>query len=293
MYLKNFNYLRPKSLSEACETLQNTKNGAVIAGGTDLLVEMKMGRRHQDNIISLAEINEIKNIEKNDVYVEIGAGVTHSEIANSKLIKQDLDALSVASLGVGTEQIRNAATIGGNICTAASCCDTAPVLLATNSKLEVVSNEGSREIDIKDFFVFHRKTALKENEILTKIKIPKLKNETGIAFEKYGLRNAATISVATAVTLITIENGICIDAKIVIGSVAPIPLLSKKASEVLIGKKIEDLIKDSDVVELAAKTAVADARPLTDIRGSKEYRKELVKVLVRRTIKKAAQKASL
>jgi aerobic carbon-monoxide dehydrogenase medium subunit len=292
MYLKDFNYLRPKSLFEACEMLRNSNDGALIAGGTDLLVEMKMGLRQHEDVISLAEVHELKKIEEDEDYIIIGGGITHSDIVNSDLIKQNYNALSEASSNVGTEQVRNAATVGGNICTGASCCDTGPVLLAADSIFELTDTEGSREIPVKDFFIFHRKTALKKGEILTRIKVPKLEAGTGISIEKFGLRDAASISVASAVSSITIDKGVCVDAKIVIGAVAPIPFISKKASEILIGEKIENLINDSEILEMAGDAAIADSRPLTDIRGSANYRRQLVKVLVKRTIKKAVTRAT-
>jgi len=292
MYLKDFNYLRPKSLPEACEMLHSIEDGALIAGGTDLLVEMKMGLRHHENIISLNDVNELKNIEESGDHIIIGAAVSHNDVVKSELIKQYCSALSEASSNVGTEQVRNSGTIGGNVCTGASCCDTGPVLLATDSILELTNKLGSREITVKDFFVFHRKTALKNGEILTRIKVPKLRSGTGISIEKFGLRNAASISVASAVALITINNRECVDAKIVIGAVAPIPFLSVKASNILIGKKIDVLINDSEVLEQAGEAAVADSRPLNDIRGSVDYRKQLTKVLVKKTIKNAALRAT-
>ncbi len=292
MYLKDFNYLRPKSLTEACEMLQNREDSALIAGGSDLLVEMKMGLRQHENIISLSEVNELKKIEDNGDYIIIGAGATHNSIVNSDLLKQNYYALSEASSNIGTEQVRNTATIGGNICTGASCCDTGPVLLAADCTLELTDIKGSREIPVKDFFVFHRKTALKKGEILTRIKVPKLKAGTGISIEKFGLRNAASVSVASAVSSITIRNGVCVNARIVIGAVAPVPLISESASKILIGEKLHDLINDSELLDKAGNAAVADSRPLNDIRGSADYRKRLVKVLVKRTIKNAAIRAS-
>ncbi len=291
MYLKDFNYLRPQTLSEVCKMLHNYEDSALMAGGTDLLVEMKNGLRYHENIISLGAINELKEITEDDNKIIIGAAATHNDIVNSEILKKNHIALSEASSNVGTEQVRNIATIGGNICTGASCCDTGPVLLASDSIIEIMSNQGIREVPIKDFFVFHRKTAVKKGEIVTKIKVPKLKPGTGMSIEKFGLRNAASISVASSVALITIENGICVDARIVIGAVAPVPFISEKASKILIGQKISNLLNDSDILEKAGDAAVSDSRPLTDIRGSKQYRKHLVKVLVKKTIKTATSRA--
>lgn len=290
MYFNDFNYLRPKSLEEACEMLQNYKDSVLIAGGTDLLVEMKNGLRQHNYIISLRDINELKEIIDEGDHITIGATTTHNSVVKSELLQKHYSAISEASSNVGTEQVRNIATIGGNICTGASCCDTGPVLLASESSIELTSVNGVREIPIKDFFIFHRKTAIQHGEIVTKIKVPKLKQGTGISINKFGLRNQSSISVASSVSLITVENGICTDAKIVIGAVAPIPLLSMSASKILIGQPIEKLLNDSEIIDNAADAAAADAKPLSDIRGSKEFRKHLVKVLVKRTIKDAATK---
>ncbi len=291
MYLKDFNYLRPKTIKEACEMLQNYKDSVLIAGGTDLLVEMKNGLRYHENIISLADIKELSEITEDENHIIIGATVTHSAIIKSAILKQHYRALPEASNNVGTEQVRNIATVGGNICTGASCCDTGPVLLASDSTIELTSIKGSREIPIADFFIFHRKTAAKKEEIVTKIKVPKLKQGTGICIEKFGLRNAASISVASSVALITIENNVCVDAKIVIGAVAPTPFISENASKYLTGQKVSTLINDSGIIEKAGEMAASDSQPLTDIRGSAQYRKHLVKVLVKRTIKNATIKA--
>jgi len=152
MYLKDFNYFRPKSLTEACNMLQQHKDCALMAGGTDLLVEMKSGLRwYHENIISLADIKELSEIKESNDYIIIGAATTHNAIVNSSLLKQHYPALPEASANVGTAQVRNIATIGGNICTAASCCDTAPVLLASNCTLELTDINGSREVSVNDF----------------------------------------------------------------------------------------------------------------------------------------------
>ena len=152
MYLKDFNYLRPKSLKEACEMLQNSNDGALIAGGTDLLVEMKMGLRHHEDIISLADVDELKKIEDGGDHIIIGSGANHSSIVNSSLLKENYSALSDASSNVGTEQVRNSGTVGGNICTGASCCDTGPDLVASDCILEITDGNESREISVNGAF---------------------------------------------------------------------------------------------------------------------------------------------
>ena len=122
LYLKDFTYHKPKTLEEACRLLEQCKNGAPIAGGTEVLVEIKKGLRHNDEIVSLKEIDELKLIRQNKSNLYIGAGVTHNQIKHSQLIKDKFPALIDAASNIGTEQIRNTGTVGGNLSTGASCC---------------------------------------------------------------------------------------------------------------------------------------------------------------------------
>src|SRR3990172_7718096 len=233
MYLQDFKYYKPDTLEEACKLLEESKNGAPLAGGTDMLVEIKKGLRHQDEIISLGRIKELKIIEEESGNLYIGACTTHNEVRNSPLINSKIPAISEAASVIGSDQVRNTATIGGNICTGASCCDMAPVLIACNASVEIASSKGKRIISLKDFFVFHKETSIKKGEILTRIIVPLPEPGTGICFLKYGLREAASISVASASVMIKSDGSLCKNSCIVIGAVAPTPRISVKASEVL------------------------------------------------------------
>jgi len=291
MYLQDFKYHKPATLQEACKLLESKKNAAAIAGGTDILVEIKKGLRHNDNIVSLSGIKELKILEESENNLVIGAAVTHNEIKNLKFIREKFPALAEAALQIGTDQVRNTATIGGNLCTGASCCDMAPVLIACNASVEIVSTNGKRIVALKDFFVFHKETSIGKGELMTKIIVPFLEPGTGVCFKKFGLRDASSISVASASAFIKVEDDVCVDSRIVVGAVAPIPKISNKASEIINGAKVTELSEGSSVLKEAGEAAAADSLPLDDMRGTADFRRDIVNVLTQRAVIKAAGRA--
>jgi aerobic carbon-monoxide dehydrogenase medium subunit len=287
MYLPDFNYHKPKSIEEALELINNNPDCALMAGGTDLLVEIKKGLRIHKNIVSVSEIKGMKIISEDQNNIFIGAGVTHNELIISTLIQKYLPVLAEAASKIGSEQVRNAGTIGGNLCTAASCCDTAPVLLALNSSIEIFDNQNARTIPLKDFFVFNKKTILKKGELVSRIIVPKTDTCTGTHYEKFGLREAGSISVVSVAAYLKIQDQICIDACIVIGAVAPTPKISLKSSSIIIGQTLSEFNENSTLLEKAGQAAVDDSIPIDDIRGGAQYRRDVLKVLSQRAILKA------
>ncbi len=293
MYLPDFKYHKPKTIKEASAILLKSGNAAPIAGGTDLLVEIKTGLRQFRDIVSLSGIAELKQITEDDNNIFIGSALTHSEIIHSNLIQEKLSALAEAASKIGSHQIRNSGTIGGNLCTGASCADTAPILMAYDASVELVSENETRIINLKKFLIHHHQTDVRKGEILTKIIVPKRNCITGACFEKFGLREAASISVASSAVVLSFENGICSDAGIVIGACGPTPVFSNKASEVILGKSAKDIYGNNDIIESAAIAASEDSLPIDDIRGSADYRRELTKVLTRRAIHNVVKRTGL
>jgi CO/xanthine dehydrogenase FAD-binding subunit len=291
LYLKDFTYHKPQTLTEACRILEQCNNGAPIAGGTDILVELKKGLRQNEDVVSLMDIKELKTINETRSELIIGACATHNEVLKSSLVKKIIPALSEAASKIGTHQIRNTGTIGGNLCTGASCCDMAPILIALNASVEIVNSSLKRVVSLKDFFIFHKETSLKKGELMTKIIVPLPQSNVGTSFEKFGLRETASISVASVSVSIISDGNNCTDSCIVIGAVAPTPRISKKGSEVLNGKKIEALTKDSALLKLIGETVVKDSLPVDDLRGSAEFRRQLVNVLTQRAVVKAAKRS--
>ncbi len=287
MYISDFNYHKPQSLKEACRILASSPDAALLAGGTDLLVEIKQGLRHHQDIVSINDIPELKLINIENNYLQIGAAVTHNEIANSKIIKGFCPAISESAAKIGSDQIRNVGTIGGNLCTGASCCDMGPILLALDAALEIFSTKGTRTVSLRDFFINHKETSLNNGEVLSKIIVSKTQSETGAYFEKFGLREAASISVASVAAVIESENGMCTNACIVIGAVAPTPRISNKANQILKGCKITELTENSPLLVKTGEAASDDSLPIDDIRSSTEYRRDLIKSLTQRAVLKA------
>ena len=291
MYLQDFIYHKPATLQEACKLLESEKNAAAIAGGTDILVEIKKGLRHNDNIVSLSGIKELKILKESGNQLVIGAAVTHNEIKNSKLVKEKFPALKEAASLIGTDQVRNTATVGGNLCTGASCCDMAPVLIASNASAEIVSTNGKRVVALKDFFVFHKETSIGKGEIMTKIIVPLSEPGTGVCFKKFGLRDASSISVASASVMIKTDGNVFTDSCIVVGAVAPTPRISIKASKVLSGAKVTELLEGSPILKEVGEAAAADSLPLDDIRGTADFRRDIVNVLTQRAVLTATKRA--
>ena len=291
MYLSDFSFHQPATVKDAILLLGYKSNAAAMAGGTDLLVEMKKGIRKHGDIVSLSMIPELKLITEDETNLIIGACATHSAVIDSLLVSKFAPALAEATSKIGSDQVRNSGTIGGNICTAASCCDTAPVLLALRSSVEIADSEGVRIVPLHDFFTFNKKTILRTGELVTRIIVPKSQPGTGACYEKFGLREAGSISVVSAAAMVRIVGDTIADVCIVIGAVAPTPRISPQATDMLQGKKVREVTEKSALLEAAGSAAVGDSIPIDDIRGGAQYRRDVLKVVTQRAILRAVDLA--
>jgi CO/xanthine dehydrogenase FAD-binding subunit len=293
MFLPDFTFHQPLSVKEAVGLLGQKDDAVAMAGGTDLLVEMKKGLRNHEDIVSLTRIAELKTISEDEHNLIIGACAAHNEVIASPLVGKYAPALTEATSKIGSEQVRNTGTIGGNICTAASCCDTAPVLLSMNASVEIADSENVRLVPLMNFFTFNKRTILKKGELVTRIIVPKPEPGTGACYEKFGLREAGSISVVSVAAKVQIVDDTCVDACIVIGAVAPTPKISGQATEILKGKKVQEFAQNSPLLEDAADSAVRDSIPIDDIRGGAQYRRDVLKVMVKRAILRAFENAGV
>ncbi len=274
-------YFSPTSLDEAKELLTTAPGPAeLLAGGTDLLVQMLEEPSPEIQVVSLRHIKALREIcqaQKGEIFV--GAMVTHAEVAQSPLLKRYFPALAKASGMVGSPSIRNMATIGGNICNASPSADTAPPLLAYNAKAIIWGPTGEKRVSMEDFFTGPSMSILKAGEILKGFL---LRPEKGLiaAYSKLGTRKAMEIAIVNVcVSMIVEKNNYCSEIRIALGAVAPTPIRAKRAEDTLGEKKIKpELIKKS------AKVAVSETKPISDIRASADYRKEMIGVLVEKTI---------
>lgn len=287
--MKDFEYFSASSLQEACSLISQYKDvGKVLAGGQSLITLLRQ------KLISPACLIDIKGLKELD-YIEfdkknglrIGALTTHRAIEKSALIQEKYNVLSEMEKSVASVQTRNWGTIGGNLCSADPIGDPAPSLIALGAKLKLVNTKGERVVALEEFFTDYFTTIIEPDEILAEIQLPPPAPNTGIEYMKFSTIEAGIKIVSTSVA-ITVEPGsdVCKDAKIVMSAVAPIPLVTKKAAEMLKGKKLTD-----NLIEEAAKMAASETDPTSDVHASAEYRKELVKVLVKRAIKQAFEKA--
>ncbi len=287
MYIPEIKYYKPNTLEEVYRLLHSEEKSALLAGGTDILVEMKQGIRSFENIISLKGLVHLKDITETNDSIIIGSCTTHNQIAESDIIKKYLPALASAVLTIGTHQIRNTATIGGNLCTCASCADSPPILIIYNASLEIGSESGTRMINASEFFIGHHINSLNKGELLLNIIVPKPKNHLGAHFEKFGLRESASISVASVAVSLSLQNDTIVDANIIIGACAPTPMKSEKAISVLKNANIQDIVNESEILKKVGESAATEVLPIDDIRASADYRRNIVNILTQRVILKA------
>jgi len=196
------------------------------------------------------------------------------------------DEKKQAAEAVASPQIRNMATLGGNLCTAASCGDLPPLLVALGARVVLVGPESTRELPMEELFLDHRKTALRPGEILREVKIPARGPGEGASYQAFGRRAANFITVAGVAAWLRLEDGVCSEARVALGAVSPTPVRAPEADDVLMGSRLED-----EVVRRAARAAREAAVPISDVRGSAEHRRELVEALSVRAVEAARERA--
>jgi len=287
MLLPKFEYLSCETLEEACALLSKYRGEArVLSGGTDLIVKMKHKMMTPDYIINIKRIPGLSYIRAyKDHGVNIGTLTTLQAIKNSPLIKKVFPALYDAAGVLGTRQVRNLATIGGNLCNASPAAECAPPLLALSAKVRIKGEKGRKLMDLKDFFIGPGETALGQDEILDEIQIPEPPARSGGVYLKHSTRRIDVAMVGVAVIAQMEENRFK-DIRIALGAVGPTPLRAPKAEEVLIGKEPVEKWTNK-----AANVASDESFPIDDIRGYSDYRKKMVGILVKKAIDGAMARA--
>jgi carbon-monoxide dehydrogenase medium subunit len=250
------------------------------------VVDLRRGTIQPRHVVSLGGLDELRDIRIQDGELRLGALVTPSQLERSGLVHSHraelLDAVGV----FGTPQVRHRATIGGNLCTAASCGDLAPLLLALGGRVEVATPEGSKQVPLDEFFGYHRRTVLEPGHLLSEVAVPVRAAGEGAAYEAFGLRAANFITVAGVAAYLRMTEGRCTEARVALGAVAPTPVLVPRAA----ARLLEGAADEEDVRQVAAVAAV-EAAPIADIRGSAEHRRELVEELCLRALRKARERA--
>jgi carbon-monoxide dehydrogenase medium subunit len=275
-------YCAPETLEELFAHLRD-RGACVLAGGTDLLIAIREKGLRPPCLVDIKGIAELRGIERtNGGGLSVGATTTLHEIETSRMVREICPVLGDAVGMIGSLQVRNRGTIGGNLSNASPAADSAPALLVLEAELELGSVSGTRVVPAETFFVGPGKSVLTQGEILKRIRIPRPAPLTKSTYLKFGPRKAMDIAVVgVAVSLVFDGEGSCRNARVALGSVAPTPVRAKKAEAALLGELNEQRIRE------AATLVAAEADPVDDVRGGKVYRMDLVKVLAMRALKQA------
>ena len=278
-------YFKPTSVEEAVKLLARYgEKGSFIAGGTDVLV---MKDPQIEALIDITDLG-LNYIKSDGQGLRIGAATILADIEISPVLsKGPYHIVARAAHEIGTPQIRNLGTIGGNICSAVPSADSAPVLLVLDATLNIAGPTGERSMDITDFFQDVRRNALDRGELLTEIQLPTFPAYTGTAFIKKGRVATADLAVVNvAVRLTMAADNTCQDVRIALGAVAPTPLRARKAEAMLRGERPQE-----ELLEQVADCASGEIKPIGDVRSSAEYRMTLSRILVERALKEAVARA--
>jgi len=286
--MENFDYLAPRSLAEAYSALGNGRTSLMLAGGTDVIVQLREGRKRCDQLIDLKHIPELMALRvASDGSLEIGAAVPCAVVYENAEVARRFPAIVDSAQIIGGIQIQSRASLGGNLCNASPAADSSPALIVLGARLVIGSASGTREIPVEQLFSGPGKNSLQPGEILLQIKVPAPGPNSGAFYHRFIPRNEMDIAVASAGVRLTLDaSGRRIEsARVALGAVAATPLLVPAAGEALAGKPATE-----ESFKLAGAAASAAATPITDMRGSAAQRKHLVSVLTVRALNGALQR---
>lgn len=288
MYLPDLELHECVTLEEASSQMRRlSPHARLMAGGTDLLVDLKTGRLATTHLVSLRRIESLRGLTLTDAGLRIGALTSISEVNRSPLVREGFAPLLDASRRMAAPPIRNVATVGGNIMSAVPCADLPPILMVMQAQAEVWSQGRVRSVPLDTFFVGPRSTRLAEGEILTAMVIPMLPSGFGAAYERFGLREGNAIPVASVAASLRLgDGGTITEARLVLGAVAPIPKMAGDAAKSLVGGPANE-----EAFDEAATLAQKESQPISDVRGTAQFRRDLVHVLARRALLKARERA--
>lgn len=283
-----FSYEAPTSVDQAVKLLAAAgDNARVLCGGTDLLIQMRNGVRKPLVLVDVKHIPEMRQINYDDKNgLRLGAAVPCIEIHESAVMQKHYPGLTEGAHLIGSLQIQSRASVGGNLCNSSPAADTSPSLLALGAVAKIAGPNGTREVPVENFFTGVGQNVLKAGELVVEILIPPPPAHTSDRYLRMIPRNEMDIAIVGAGACVTLDGDKVKAARIALGAVAPTPILAPKAAESLIGKKL-----DEKTAEVAGQLASEASSPITDMRGTAEYRKHVVGVLTRRALLGAAERA--
>jgi len=275
-----FEYLEPATIEEAVSLLTKYDGRAkVIAGGTDLVVQMREKAVKPDYVIDIVNIPGLDYINYDEKQgLSIGALTTISSLEKSAELRMKYPVISLAASKLGSVAIRNLGTLGGNLCNAAPSAEMAPALIGLSADAKIVGPGGERIVPLENFFTGPGSTVLKKGGLLVEVQVPVSWPGTRGVYLKHAIRGMVDLAIVGVAVVIVIEprDGVCQDIKVTLGAVAPTPMRAHSAEGVIKGRRI-----DEGLIEKSAEAASAEARPISDVRASAEYRSEMVKVFTR------------
>ena len=288
--MKRFEYFAPASLDEAISLLRERGDGGkLLAGGTDLLVQIKEAGLHPSYVVSLRRLSKLRGISFSESEgLRIGAMTDMATIERHAAVRQRYRALFDGARIVGSVQTRNMATLGGNVCNAAPSADTAPPLVVLNATAEIAGPQGHRTLPVQEMFSGPGKTLLSPADILVAFHLPAPPPRSGSVYQRHTPRAIMDIAVVgvAAYIILAPERDVIQKARICLGAVAPTPIRAPEAEASLAGQPPSD-----DALARAAELAVQAARPISDVRGSAAFRRHLVRVMTERCLRLAVERA--
>ena len=289
MGLSRFDYYAPETIDEACKVAAELGEGAMfMAGGTDLLIKVKRKMLDPKAVIDIKNIKGLDEVSFDEsAGLTIGSTVTLTTIENHPLIKEKYPAIADAAHATANVQIRNMASITGNLCNAAPSAENAPVLMAMGAHVNIVGQDGAKSVPLDEFFTGPGQTILKQGELLTSISVPVPPKGSGTSYQHISARGKVDISAVGVGAMLIMKGDICEDARIFLGAVAPTPMMAVNAQKVLKGNKLTE-----ELLQTAGLEASKEAKPITDMRATAEYRTLMVAVLTGRAIYQSSERAA-
>ncbi|OQY19716.1 MAG: xanthine dehydrogenase family protein subunit M [Chloroflexi bacterium] len=275
--LPEFDLLMPQTLPEALDMLADAPEAVPLAGGTNLIPDMRSGRNRPAVLVNLAALDELRGIRRDDGHIVVGGGATIAQLLRNPLIAAPL---AEAAAVMASPLVRNRATLAGNLVDGSPAADTVPPLLALDAEVELTSKSGARWLPLDEFLLGVRHTARRPDELLTAVRWPISAPNSKAAFYKIGLRKADAIAVASVAVLVEYgDDGRCEQARIALGSVSPRVIRARAAEAALRGQSLTD-----EAIAEAARLAAEAINPIDDVRASAAYRRQVAGVLVRRLL---------
>lgn len=274
-------YIQPRTIDETVQLLaQYGADARIINGGTDLLIEIERKIRSPKVLIDISRVPGLDTIREDGDYLKLGPGVTHNQVVGSELLRRLAYPLARACWQVGAPQIRNRGTVAGNLITASPANDTIVPLWAMGAEVKLKSARGERIVPFSNFFQGVRKTAMQPDEMLVEIRFQKMSPKDRGTFIKLGLRRTQAISVVSAAVVLEFEDMEISNAWIALGAVAPTIITCGDAEQAMVGNYLSDA-----VIQEAAELAAQEAKPIDDVRGTADYRREMVRVILTRAMR--------